>query len=857
MRHQHTRFKWIISLVVGLAGFGLNAVNIELFLGVNIIFGGIAAFVIVLAYGPIYGVVTTAISASYTYLLWGHPYAIIIFVIEAMLIGIFTRRFSRYPIQGDLLFWLVIGIPLVFLFYSKVLNLHTSATVLVALKQCTNSLLNISVASSLLLWRPLRQKLFGSHAPNASMSEFLSAGIMMAVGVILFFATAYQGRVLFDDMNKTIRQEMAEKSQAIEQSLNQLVDINLEGLKVVAEELLHEDFINGTPFVDAATFWGRFYTRYPMLTDLHLAPLPQGIPVNPKTVGQRINDKTTQQNFPPELLRSYSRAETAALEKALLNGGNTIVLMEEVDGSHRVNLSLVKLLSDQTIGRKHLIIGSINSNALSQSMGALSNLMQARGIKIHIVDHDSGLNWDLSSDMVNRIPPSDNTTFPAPEFFMEFPQGSYPAMVRWAKSSMVHHYPIHRTGWVVELKQPLSRFQALMQRGMTRTLATLFGLMSAFLMLIWLVGNFFNLQFNTLLSATAEVQKHITLGKGQIAESTSSIVEIENLHKNIAEFEKTLLDLFGENEARTKDLQITLRELKQTQTELELRTSQHARIEAYRDFLHTIGNLVTPVRVKIDRMMEERHFKDYLQQLAERLEIWREKQQANELEAYFRAEGARDLLNFSQGLDLLKELELEALESMDFINSTLGRVVESTSQQSRLQKELAYQEEVDLTLVVQAVLGVLEESWNQQEISHTFDILGPYGAQGPEAIVLRLEKVRLFNMIHNVLKNAGEAFVGFPSQDRNVHITLHALEGQVVMEVADNGKGIQPEDMDRIGEIGFSTKTSSEPGEGGSGLGVHNCKLFMSRIGGQFSLESKGHGLGSTVTLVFPTEVIA
>ncbi len=67
------------------------------------------------------------------------------------------------------------------------------------------------------------------------------------------------------------------------------------------------------------------------------------------------------------------------------------------------------------------------------------------------------------------------------------------------------------------------------------------------------------------------------------------------------------------------------------------------------------------------------------------------------------------------------------------------------------------------------------------------------------------------------------------------------------LTIADDGGGIAPENLARLGEPFFTTK----PGGGGFGLGLYNARVYVERHGGQISVETKP-GAGSAFTLVFP-----
>ncbi len=79
-----------IAYLLVLTGLGIlgNHLNIEMFFGVNILFGSVATMIAVRASGTLWGTIVGIAIGSYTYFLWGHPYAIYIFGLEAFVVGI-------------------------------------------------------------------------------------------------------------------------------------------------------------------------------------------------------------------------------------------------------------------------------------------------------------------------------------------------------------------------------------------------------------------------------------------------------------------------------------------------------------------------------------------------------------------------------------------------------------------------------------------------------------------------------------------------------------------------------------------------------------------------------------------------
>ena len=76
--------------------------------------------------------------------------------------------------------------------------------------------------------------------------------------------------------------------------------------------------------------------------------------------------------------------------------------------------------------------------------------------------------------------------------------------------------------------------------------------------------------------------------------------------------------------------------------------------------------------------------------------------------------------------------------------------------------------------------------------------------------------------------------------------------GHVIVEVADNGVGIAPEDVPRIFERFYRVERSRSRDAGGTGLGLSIVKHIVQAHGGQIDVESTP-GVGTTFRMTFPT----
>jgi len=106
---------------------------------------------------------------------------------------------------------------------------------------------------------------------------------------------------------------------------------------------------------------------------------------------------------------------------------------------------------------------------------------------------------------------------------------------------------------------------------------------------------------------------------------------------------------------------------------------------------------------------------------------------------------------------------------------------------------------------------------------------------------------RLGQIFLNLLINAGDAFDG-PGVDQVIDVEVGGDEGDAVITVSDNGRGIAPDTLSRIFEPFFTTK----PVGVGTGLGLSICQRIVSSLGGEIQVESE-LGKGSTFRVVLPS----
>jgi len=128
-----------------------NYMSYPLFYSVAFIFGSIASIYAAITVGRNSATLVAFIGSSYTMYLWGHPYAVIIFTLEAFYVATLIKRYSSHVVIIDLSYWVLLGIPLVFIFYTQVINLPFNSALLISLKQTLNGIFNALMASCIFI----------------------------------------------------------------------------------------------------------------------------------------------------------------------------------------------------------------------------------------------------------------------------------------------------------------------------------------------------------------------------------------------------------------------------------------------------------------------------------------------------------------------------------------------------------------------------------------------------------------------------------------------------------------------------------------------------------------------------------
>lgn len=118
-----------------------------------------------------------------------------------------------------------------------------------------------------------------------------------------------------------------------------------------------------------------------------------------------------------------------------------------------------------------------------------------------------------------------------------------------------------------------------------------------------------------------------------------------------------------------------------------------------------------------------------------------------------------------------------------------------------------------------------------------------------ELPALPLDRHRLLQILVNLISNAKHAMNGAAGASPCITLAARLIDGGMLrITVADNGEGIEPQNLTRVFSHGFTTRSN------GHGFGLHSCVLAAQDMGGRLSAHSDGVGRGAIFTLDIPID---
>ena len=512
-----------LLIILGAAGWAGNYVSLPLFFGVDFLFGSIAVLLAIRIYGLFWGTLVALIAGSYTYFLWHHPYALIIFTGEAIFIGLLLRRKSQNLLLLDGIYWLCIGMPLIWLFYGGVMQLPATPVWLILLKQPVNGLFNALVASLLIAHLPWhkwvnRPQLNTTFSLRQTLLNFLVAFVFFPVLIILML----DSQRFFDHMETDIQTNLSTLSSVIATELQFWSQSHQQILEELAQVAIESQLQSSSALQQSTILVHRSFSDFRNLY---------------------IIDNNRQLLF---AYPSWLKAESITHEcKLSAQASPRLLSLSGREGSSK----LLELNAPIVIGQTYLgcVVGEIALENLNRLLQTTANEQE---VQITVVDRNNYViastlemrvnadNFDLRNEGEIR-PLSSNIS----QLLPTAPNLS--AMSRWQQSMYVLQQPLgDDLPWDLILEVPSSPHIKFLQNLYLNHLAIMLMIGCLGIVLATILSQRLVLPLRKLSWATNDLPHKLLEGVA-IDLPSSSVAEIESLTDNFQLMTSTLKQNFS------------------------------------------------------------------------------------------------------------------------------------------------------------------------------------------------------------------------------------------------------------------------------------------------------------------------
>lgn len=264
---------------------------------------------------------------------------------------------------------------------------------------------------------------------------------------------------------------------------------------------------------------------------------------------------------------------------------------------------------------------------------------------------------------------------------------------------------------------------------------------------------------------------------------------------------------------------------------------------------YVYGIVMTVTDITLRKQIEAQRIKLLQQESSARAAA----ESANRLKDEFLAVLSHELrtpLNAIVGwIHLIKKGKL----SPEIFNRALETIERNAAAQTQLIEDL-----LDLSRIVRGQVALSIRSVNIPALLRTtVDTLRPAAAAkslevtldiDPEVGTLLVDPNRLQQVCWNLLSNA----IKFTPQSGRVMVRIFSQAGNLLIQVADSGIGIEPDFLPHVFDHFRQADGSSTRSHGGLGLGLAICRRLVELHGGTINAHSDGAGQGATFTVVLP-----
>ncbi len=836
VRSQRQLLGLILLLIASFVG---NYCRWTLFFDIDFIFGSIAVWLVVCLYGIRWGTLAGLISGLCTFLIWKHPYTAITFTLESLFVGwLFYQRSNKHQKSSqfdttsknnivllDALFWLVLGMPLVWLFYAIVLKLDSIQALIILIKQPVNGIFNALIASLMLTHLPIYRWLKRPPTINSlSLQQTLFNLLFAFVAIPTLILIVLASNQVVDDIKRTASLDLNNTSRYLKVEIQGWYDRQFSSVSQLAElakvsDLQSESFRQNVKFVSQSSPSFRqiyvFDNSGKTILDLQNGAINSAIETEPsfnqKSYFAEFSQKLQQspQSFLSSVMIDRNPDRNSISPIAIL--GIPIMRDGKFIGGILCELDLQAITKplDLNIGEELLDVTIVDQQ---KTIAVSSNPRLIGGQKFDW--RKNGTVTEMSGQTYHWLPT----------------MGSRLVMVKWKNSLFVKELAIRADiPWTLIVQTAATPHVHQIEQVHTRNMSLLLLVSGMGLIFATLVSR----QVVKPLMQLAEVTTNLPdklMEQESIPWIRSHITELSLLVHNFKAMALSLQQKFLEirqaNELLENRVQERTKALQQTNEELETEIEERQKVEKERNRL--IDNLqVSEAAVRqLNAELEER----VIQRTAQ-LEMANKELESfsysisHDLRAPLRAiDGFSRMLqeDYSQNLDGEANRYLKIVRDN---TKRMGDLIDDLLNLARLSRKEILRQTIFPKDSINKLLDDLSPSWAGRQIEFAIADLPSYQAD------LSLLTQVWINLLSNAVKYTSKI------DHARIEVGDTVIDSEIVYFIRDNGAGFDMQYADKL--FGVFQRMHLEKDFEGTGIGLAIVQRIIQRHGGKIWAEAK------------------
>lgn len=275
----------------------------------------------------------------------------------------------------------------------------------------------------------------------------------------------------------------------------------------------------------------------------------------------------------------------------------------------------------------------------------------------------------------------------------------------------------------------------------------------------------------------------------------------------------------------------------------------HGRLEILDTVVHNIGNAINSVSTGVGTVrdrVEGNPLLRRLRALADAMGAHRD-----DLPTYLATDDqGKQVVPFILALaDDFERQNERLVRTMERVAARVTHIVEIVRTQTSQYNGTVARTYVHLKTSIEQAANILRESLASRDIELAIDC-----ARAPQHVVV--QESNLHQLIVNLVTNSIDAIderreAQEATTPGRIGIESYVKGGELIIDVRDNGIGMDPSEFKSIFVPGYTTKAE------GTGLGLHSAANYVIGTGGSITPSSAGFGKGANMRIAWPLSAVA